>query len=81
MLLSIGTNAVEGHGFGTEESVRYPAEGRAGPKRSGMSALGEPVLIRQEMPFNTLRSSARGTPRGLFGRSGWIIDPSKSHTS
>ncbi len=26
------------------------------------------------MPFRTLRSFARGTPRGLFGRSGWMID-------
>jgi hypothetical protein len=33
------------------------------------------------MPFSTLRSSARGTPRGLFGKSGAMIDHSKSLSS
>jgi hypothetical protein len=43
-----------------------------------MSAQGEPVRNRQKIPFNTFRSSARGTPRGLFGSSGAITDHSKS---
>lgn len=34
-----------------------------------MSAQGDPVRSRQSMPFRTLRSSARGTPRGLFGNT------------
>ena len=29
-------------------------------------------------PFNTRRSSTRFTPRGLFGKSGWMTDHSKS---
>src|SRR5271170_5286315 len=33
------------------------------------------------MPFRTLRSSARATPRGLFGKSGSMIDHSKSDNS
>jgi hypothetical protein len=33
------------------------------------------------MPFSTRRSSARGTPRGLFGNSGEMIDHSKSVSS
>jgi len=33
------------------------------------------------MPFNTRRSSARGTPRGLFGSNGAMIDHSKSDSS
>src|SRR5580704_4448846 len=33
------------------------------------------------MPFNTRRSSARGTPRGLFGNNGVMIDHSKSVSS
>ena len=52
-----------------------------GPYRSGMSAQGDPVLSRQSIPFSTLRSSARGTPRGLFGSNGCMIDHSKSDNS
>ena len=37
-----------------------------------MSAQGAPVRSRQKIPFKTRRSSARGTPLGLFGSSGWI---------
>jgi hypothetical protein len=33
------------------------------------------------MPFSTNRSSARGTPRGLFGSNGAMIDHSKSVNS
>jgi len=33
------------------------------------------------MPFSTLRSSDRGTPRGLFGSKGSMIDHSKSVSS
>jgi len=33
------------------------------------------------MPFNTRRSSARATPRGLFGNKGVITDHSKSESS
>lgn len=33
------------------------------------------------MPFSTLRSSARGTPRGLLGSKGEMIDYSKSVSS
>ena len=33
------------------------------------------------MPFSTLRSSARGTPRGLLGKSGSMINHSKSLSS
>lgn len=40
-----------------------------------------PVRSRQNIPLMTLRSSARGTPRGLFGNSGWMIDHSKSDIS
>jgi len=43
-----------------------------------MSAHGAPVRKRQNIPFNTRRSSTRGTPRGLFGNNGWITDHSKS---
>src|SRR3974390_1405226 len=43
-----------------------------------MSAQGAPVRSRQKIPFSTRRSSTRGTPRGLFGSSGWITDHSKS---
>src|SRR4030081_3604212 len=42
-----------------------------------MSAQGPPVRSRQKMPLSTRRSSTRGTPRGFFGNSGWITDPSK----
>jgi hypothetical protein len=43
-----------------------------------MSAQGAPVRSRQNIPFNTRRSSTRTTPRGLFGSSGEITDHSKS---
>jgi hypothetical protein len=43
-----------------------------------MSAQGAPVRSRQKIPFNTRRSSTRGTPRGLFGNNGWITHHSKS---
>jgi hypothetical protein len=33
------------------------------------------------MPFNTRRSSARATPRGLSGSNGVITDHSKSKSS
>jgi hypothetical protein len=33
------------------------------------------------MPFSTRRSSTLGTPRGLFGNTGWITDHSKSDKS
>ena len=33
------------------------------------------------MPFSTRRSSTRGTPRGLFGKSGWMIAHSSSLSS
>jgi hypothetical protein len=33
------------------------------------------------MPFKTLRSSARATPRGLFGSKGPMMDHSKSLSS
>src|SRR6478672_6239926 len=46
-----------------------------------MSAHGAPVRNRQKIPFNTRRSSTRGTPRGLFGNNGWITDHSKSDRS
>lgn len=52
-----------------------------GPYRSGISAQGEPVRSRQQMPFSTRRSSARGTPRGLFGNNAAMIDHSKSVSS
>jgi hypothetical protein len=35
----------------------------------------------REMPFNTRRSSALGTPRGLSGSSGSMIDHSPSVSS
>lgn len=44
----------------------------------GMSAQGAPVRRRQKIPFKTIRSSERSTPRTLFGKSGWITDHSKS---
>jgi hypothetical protein len=37
-----------------------------------------PNALPSEMPFNTRRSSTRGTPRGLSGNKGWITDHSKS---
>jgi len=43
-----------------------------------MSIQGAPVRSRQKMPFKTLRSSERGTPRTLLGSSGAITDHSKS---
>src|SRR5690606_30552889 len=43
-----------------------------------MSAQGAPVLSRQNIPFKTRRSSTRGLPRTLVGRSGSITDHSKS---
>jgi hypothetical protein len=46
-----------------------------------VSAQGDPVRSRQKMPFKILRSSTRGTPRGLFGNSGSMIDHSKSVSS
>ncbi len=36
-----------------------------GPWRSGVSADGAPVRNRPQIPFNTRRSPARGTPPGL----------------
>ena len=44
-------------------------------------AQGDPVHSRQWIPFRTRRSSTRGTPRGLFGSRGAMIDQSKSITS
>ncbi len=35
----------------------------------------------QKMPFNTRRSSTRGTPRAFAGKTGQIIDHSKSVSS
>jgi hypothetical protein len=46
-----------------------------------MSAQGAPVRSRQNIPFNTRRSSTRATPRGLFGSRGEITGHSKSVTS
>jgi hypothetical protein len=43
-----------------------------------MSAQGAPVRSRQNIPFNTRRSSTRATPRGLFGSRGEITGHSKS---
>jgi hypothetical protein len=52
------------------------------PAASEMGAVqGEPVRGRLEMPFSTLRLSARGRPLGLFGSSGSMIDHSKSLSS
>ena len=64
-----------------------PAEALAGIRSvvadcvRDMSAHGEPVRNRQRMPFSTRRSSTRGTPRGLFGSSGAMIDHSLSVSS
>src|SRR5215468_1692378 len=49
-----------------------------GPNRSGRSRQGAPDRSTQKMPFSTRRSSTRGTPRGLLGRSGAITRHSKS---
>jgi len=49
-----------------------------GPYRSGRSGQGAPERKAQKMPFSTRGSSARGTPRGLFGSSGSMTDHSKS---
>jgi hypothetical protein len=43
-----------------------------------MSAHGAPVRNRQNIPFNTRRSSTRFTPRTFVGSKGWITDHSKS---
>jgi hypothetical protein len=43
-----------------------------------MSAQSAPVRSRQNIPFNTRRSSTRATPRGLFGSGGEITDHSTS---
>jgi hypothetical protein len=45
-----------------------------------MIATRSPWVVR-EHAVSTLRSSARGTPRGLFGNNGWRIDHSKSVNS
>jgi hypothetical protein len=42
-----------------------------------MSAQGEPVRSRQNMPLSTVRSSARGTPLGLLGSNGAMITAAK----
>ena len=49
-----------------------------GPYRSGRSRHGEPVRRMKKMPLRMRRSSWRGTPRGLFGESGAMIDFSLS---
>jgi hypothetical protein len=43
-----------------------------------MSAQCAPVRSRQNMPFNTRRSSTRFTPRTLVGSNGCITDHLKS---
>jgi len=46
-----------------------------------MSARGEPVRTRQQILFSTRRSAIRGTPRGLFGSKGSMINHSRSAIS
>lgn len=48
---------------------------------SKVSQTEDPVLSRQQMPLSTLRSSTRGTPRGLSGKSGSMTDHSQSVNS
>lgn len=48
---------------------------------SGTSRHGAPVRNRQRMPLIPLRSSTRGTPRGLLGNSGSMIAQSSSLNS
>ncbi len=47
-------------------------------ENSDSPAHGAPVRKRQKIPFNARRSSTRGTPRGLLGRSGSFTEYSKS---
>ena len=49
-----------------------------GPWRSGRSRHGAPDRSTQKIPFGTRRSSTRGTPLGLLGRSVSITLHSKS---
>lgn len=46
-----------------------------------VSQQGDPVRNRHRIPFKTRRSSARRTPRGLFGGRRDRIDHSRSATS
>jgi len=49
-----------------------------GPNSFGKARHGAPVRSTQKIPLSTRRSSTRGTPRGLFGKSGAITPHSKS---
>src|SRR5262249_5948966 len=52
-----------------------------GPKLLGRSRHGAPDRKTQKMPLRTLRSSTRGTPRGLFGSNGLMANHSQSVSS
>lgn len=59
---------------------RPPAHEAIVERRARSVALrhGAPVRNRQRMPLMSRRSSTRGTPRGLFGKSGSMIAHSSS---
>jgi hypothetical protein len=73
---SFRTYSTGHHTWTLEEVTQFEATHASGS--TGISAHGAPVRSRQKIPFNTRRSSTRGTPRGLFGNSGAITDHSKS---
>jgi hypothetical protein len=52
-----------------------------GPELLRRSRHGAPERNTQKMPFSTRRSSARGTPRGLFGNIGFMAVHSWSVSS
>ena len=65
------------HALGDADGLPISA-GRRRPAALRNVGRGEPVRSRQEVPLSTLRASERGTPRGLFRKSGAMIDPPKT---